>query len=57
MAEDFMVIPRSCSSGSESMYRILPASFGDIIPLDDIRESESVVLPVVSNRVSVTQFS
>jgi len=39
------VIPRICSSGRESRYRILPASFGEMMPFVAIRESESDVLP------------
>ena len=40
-----MVIPRSCSSGLESRYRILPASLGDMMPFVAMRASEREVLP------------
>lgn len=40
-----MVIPRTCSSGLESRYRILPASLGEMIPLVAISPSEREVLP------------
>lgn len=39
------MIPRICSSGRESKYRILPASFGEMMPFVAIRPSESDVLP------------
>lgn len=45
MAEDSMVIPRNCSSGLESRYRILPASFGEIMPFVAMRASVKDVLP------------
>jgi hypothetical protein len=45
MAEDSMVMPRSCSSGRESRYLILPASFGDIMPFVAMRASVREVLP------------
>lgn len=40
-----MVIPRTCSSGLESRYRILPASLGDMMPFVAMRPSEREVLP------------
>ena len=43
--DDFIVIPRSCSSSRESRYLTLPASFELMIPLDAKSESESVVFP------------
>lgn len=45
IADDSIVIPRSCSSGLESKYRILPASFGDMMPFVARRASVSDVLP------------
>lgn len=45
MAEDSMVIPRVCSSGLESKYRILPASLGEMMPLVANSASVSDVLP------------
>ena len=45
MAEDSMVMPRICSSGLESRYRILPANLGDIMPFVAKRASVSEVLP------------
>jgi hypothetical protein len=45
MADDSMVIPRSCSSGLESRYLILPASLGEMMPLVAMRASVSDVLP------------
>jgi hypothetical protein len=40
MALLFIVIPRSCSSSVESMYRTRPTSFWEMIPLDEMRQSE-----------------
>jgi hypothetical protein len=45
MADDSIVMPRSCSSGLESRYRILPASLGDMMPFVAIRASVREVLP------------
>lgn len=38
-------MPRSCSSGLESRYLILPASLGEMMPLVAMRASVSDVLP------------
>ena len=40
-----MVMPRSCSSGLESRYRILPASLGEMMPLVAMSPSVSDVFP------------
>ena len=40
-----MVMPRSCSSGRESRYLILPASLGEMMPLVAMRASVREVLP------------
>lgn len=45
IAEDSIVMPRSCSSGRESRYRILPASLGDIMPFVAMSASVREVLP------------
>jgi hypothetical protein len=45
MADDSIVMPRSCSSGRESRYRILPASFGEMMPFVARRASVREVLP------------
>jgi hypothetical protein len=45
IAEDSMVMPRLCSSGRESRYRIFPASFGEMMPFVLRRQSVSDVLP------------
>jgi hypothetical protein len=50
MAEAFMVIPLRCSSSIESRYRIVPASRSEMIPLDAIKLSASVVLLKEQNR-------
>lgn len=39
-AEDFMVMPRSCSSGLESKKRNVPASLLDMTPLAARSESK-----------------
>lgn len=38
-------MPRSCSSGLESRYLILPANFGEMMPLVAMRASVREVLP------------
>lgn len=43
--DDFMVIPRLCSSARESMYLILPAERAEMIPFAEINESERADLP------------
>ena len=45
MADDSMVMPRSCSSGLESRYLIFPASLGDIMPFVAISASVREVFP------------
>ena len=40
-----MVICLSCSSARESMYRTLPAILLDMMPFEDTKKSERVVLP------------
>jgi hypothetical protein len=45
MADDSMVMPRSCSSGLESRYLILPASLGEMMPLVAMSASVREVLP------------
>lgn len=45
MAEDSIVIPRSCSSGLESRNLILPANFGEMMPLVAMSASVREVLP------------
>ena len=45
MADDSIVIPRVCSSGLESKYRIFPASLGEIMPFVARRASVREVLP------------
>ena len=43
---DFIVMQRSYSSFLESKYFSLPTYFYEIILFDEIKESESVVLPL-----------
>ena len=45
MAEDSIVMPRNCSSGRESKYRIFPASLGEMMPFVARRASVREVLP------------
>jgi hypothetical protein len=45
MAELSIVMPRSCSSGRESRYRILPACLAEMTPLVAIKASLNEVLP------------
>jgi len=48
MADDFMVMPLSCSSSRLSRYLTFPASLDEMIPFEAIRLSDKVVFPAKS---------
>lgn len=51
-----MVMPLACSSGRESIYRILPANFGEMMPFVASKASVNEVLPWSYDAVSAICF-